>query len=198
MFLALTLPLVGLLIGLPGIPGFSRLAKLRLPHKAVVDTLPPVWKSYSRLALEDEFVFATLPRIEARSARLVMTNDQRRFQVSVDPDSGTLSVVPEMGEVALGQTARVPLMQYGRDLSSQNFQKLWVDRSRQSVNAPSGQPAAPLRGGLSFALPSPLPKSVQSLLGPGGPAISVSGSENIKLAGTSQWSNQQTLTGQRR
>ena len=58
MSLALTLPLVGLLIGLPGIPGFSKLHKLRLPHKAEVDSLPPVWKPYSLLALEDEYLIA--------------------------------------------------------------------------------------------------------------------------------------------
>ncbi|MEK7824764.1 MAG: cell surface protein SprA [Candidatus Eisenbacteria bacterium] len=199
MSLALTLPLVGLLIGLPGIPGFSKLPKLRLPRKAVVDTIPPVWKPYSLLALEDEFVFAALPPIGPRGARLKITNDPRRLQISVDPDSGTVSAVPEMGEVALGEAARVPFAQYSRDLARQNFRKVWADRSRQSVNTLAGQVVAPQRGGMSFALPSPLPKRVQSLLGPGGPAISVSGSENIKLAGTSEWTNQQTgLLGQRR
>ena len=88
---ALTLPLVGLLIGLPGIPGFSKLKvpKLRLPHKAVVDTLPPVWKPYSLLALEDSFVFAALPPLGPRNARFKITNDPRRLQVRVDVDSGT-------------------------------------------------------------------------------------------------------------
>src|SRR5438093_2511679 len=180
MSLALTLPLVGLLIGLPGIPGLSKLAKLRLPHKAAVDTLPPVWKPYSRLALEDQFVFAALPPVGVRNARFVVSDDRRRLQVSVDPDSGTVSAVPELGEVELGQTARVPFNQYGRDLSWRNFQKYWSDRSRQSVNAPEGQAAAPVRSGISYALPLALPKRVQSILGPGGPAISVSGSENIR------------------
>jgi hypothetical protein len=199
MSLALTLPLVGLLIGLPGIPGFSKLHKLRLPHKAEVDSLPPVWKPYSLLALEDEFVFAALPPIGPRTARFKVTNDQRTLQVSVDPDSGTVSAVPEIGEVALGDAARVPFTEYSRDLSWQNFQRLWADRSRQSVNTITGQIATPQVGGMSFKLPSPLPKRVQSLLGPGGPAINVSGSENIKLAGTSEWTNQQTgLLGQRR
>src|SRR5439155_702367 len=36
-----------------------------------------------------------------------------------------------------------------------------------------------------------LPKRVQSLLGPGSPALNVSGSENIRLAGESNWTNQQ-------
>ena len=53
---ALTLPLVGLLIslpGIPGLPGFRKLPKLKLPQKTAVDTLPPVWKSHSLLALEN-------------------------------------------------------------------------------------------------------------------------------------------------
>ena len=198
MTLALALPLISLLIGLPGIPGFSRLSKLRLPRKAVVDTLPPVWKSASRLALEDNFVFAALPAVGSRTARFSVTSDPRRLQVSVDPDSGTLSAVTELGDVELGATARVPFSQYGRDLAWRNFQRMWADRSRRSVSAPVGQTAALQRTGFSFALPSPLPKRVQSLLGPGGPAINVSGTENIKLAGTSEWTNQQTITGQRR
>ena len=36
-----------------------------------------------------------------------------------------------------------------------------------------------------------LPTRVQSLLGPGGPALRVSGSENIRISGTSNWTNQQ-------
>jgi cell surface protein SprA len=166
-----------------------------------VDTIPPVWKSYSLLAVEDAYVFAALPVLGPHPASFKITNDPRQLQVSVDTDSGTVSTVPEMGEVALGDAARVPFAEYNRDLTWQSFRKVWTDRSRQSVNAPAGQAIAPSGGGngFSFALPSPLPKRVQSLLGPGGPAINVSGSENIRLAGTSQWTNQETgLLGQRR
>lgn len=200
MSLVLTLPLVGLLIGFPGIPGLSKkIPKLRMPHKAAVDTLPPVWKPYSLLALENEFVFAALPPIGSRTARFKIANDPRRLQVSVDADSGTLSAVPEMGEVPLGDAARVSFSQYGRELARQNFRKVWADRSRQSVNTLSGQAVAARTSGMSFGFPSPLPKRVQSLLGPGGPAINVSGSESIKLGGTSEWTNQQSgLLGQRR
>jgi motility/secretion related protein SprA len=199
MLIALTLPLVGLLIGLPGIPGFSKLSKLRLPHKAVVDTIPPVWKPYSLLALEDQFVFAALPPVPARTARFKVNNDPRRLQVSVDADSGTVSAFQELAEVPLGEATRMGFAQYNRDLAQQNFQRVWGDRSRQSVNTITGQTATSQTGGLSFKLPSVLPKRVSNLLGPGGPAINVAGSENIKLAGTSEWTNQQTgLLGQRR
>ena len=199
MPLALTLPLVGLLIGLPGIPGLSkRLPKLRLPHKAAVDTLPPAWKPYSLLVLENRFVFASLAPIGPRPVGFKVNNDPRRLQISVDPDSGTVSAVTEMGEVPIGG-ARVTLGEYNRDLAWQSFRKTWSERSRQSVNNLTGQPAAAPRPGMQFALPVSLPKAYTSILGPGGPAINVSGSENIKLAGTSEWTNQQTgLLGQRR
>src|SRR5712664_3943271 len=106
MFLALTLPLVGLLIGLPGIPGLPhKLPRLRLPHRAVVDTIPPVWKPYSLLAVEDAYVFAALPPLGPRIASFKITNDPRQLQISVDTDSGTVSAVPELGEVALGEAA---------------------------------------------------------------------------------------------
>src|SRR6267143_2193128 len=127
MLIALTLPLVGLLIGLPGIPGFSKLSKLRLPHKAVVDTIPPVWKPYSLLALENRFVFAALPPVTARTARFKVNNDPRRLQVSVDADSGTLSAFQELAEVPLGEATRVGFAQYNRDLAQQNFQRVWGD-----------------------------------------------------------------------
>ncbi len=201
MSLALTLPLVGLLIGLPGIPGLRKLPKLRLPHKAVVDTLPPVWKPHSLLVLENQFVFATLPPIGPRRAGIKIANDPRRLQITVDSDSGTVTAVAELGEVTLGEGMRVPMGQFHRDLAARNFRRVWADRSRQSVNVVSGQsPIGGQRtGGLQFNLPVHLPKVYASLLGPGGPAINVSGSENIKLAGTSQWSNEQTgLLGQRR
>src|SRR5436309_15594061 len=101
MSLALTLPLVGLLIGLPGIPGLNRLSKLHLPHKAAVDTLPPACKSFSRLAIEDQFVFAALPRLGDRDARSTIAHDQRRLEVRVDRDSGALTAMPDIGEVTM-------------------------------------------------------------------------------------------------
>ncbi len=198
---ALTLPLVGLLISLPGIPGFKKLPKLRLPQKAVVDTLPTVWKSHSLLAVENQFVFAALPPIGPRGPRFKITNDPRRLQISVDSDSGTVTTVAELGEVTLGNGTRVPLGQFHRDMAYQNFRRVWDDRSRLSVNTLAG--GSPVgsgqAAGLSFKLPVHLPKIYSGIFGSGQPAINVSGSENIKLAGTSEWTNQQTgLLGQRR
>src|SRR5439155_5657072 len=79
--------------------------------------------------------------------------------------------------------------------------KQWAENSRQNLNSLGGltpQTSAP-RSGLSFELPGLLPRRVQSLLGPGSPALNVSGSENIRLAGESNWTNQQTgILGQKR
>src|SRR5262245_29910505 len=197
---ALTLPLVGLLISLPGIPGFNTLPKLR-HEKAAVDTLPPVWKPHSALALENQFVLPTLPPIGPKGVRLKVSNDPRRLQVDVDSDSGTVTAVPELGEVELTQGARVPMEEYHRQLMKQSFRRIWADRSRQSVNAVTGASDIGNRpgGGYQFNLPVHLPSFYHGLLGPGGPAINVSGSENVKLSGTSEWSNQQTgLIGQKR
>src|SRR5439155_6328344 len=75
------------------------------------------------------------------------------------------------------------------------------ENSRQNLNSLGGltpQTSTP-RSGLSFELPGLLPRRVQSLLGPGSPALNVSGSENIRLAGESNWTNQQTgILGQKR
>src|SRR5262249_43423317 len=68
-----------------------------------------------------------------------------------------------------------------------------------TLGAATPASATQQRPGLSFQFPSPLPQRIQSLLGPGGPALNVSGSENISLSGTSTWTNQQlTLLGQHR
>src|SRR5262245_15361309 len=190
------LPLVGFLIGLPGIPGLpSKLPKLRMPHKAATDSIPPVWKPYSLLSVEDSYVFASLPPIGPENAALKVATDPRRLSVTLDADSGNVSVVPEMGEVPLTTGKRMSLAEYDRELTRQTFQQLWIQRSRDAISAgstvaPATQPRGP---GFQFNLPTPgFLKPAQGLLGPGGPAINVTGSENIKLSGTSSWTNEQT------
>src|SRR5438874_1557636 len=112
-----TLPLASLLIGLPGIPGLpTKLPKLHLPHKAATDTIPPVWKPYSLLAVEDQYVFATLPPLGPRNAALKVASDPRRLEVALDADSGSVSIVPEIGEVPLASGKRMTLAEYDREL----------------------------------------------------------------------------------
>jgi cell surface protein SprA len=109
--------------------------------------------------------------------------------------------MPALGEVALAEGARVPMEEFHRELIQQSFRRIWAERSRQSVNAVVGGSdiGGHAGGGYQFNLPVHLPSVYHTFLGPGGPAINVSGSENVKLSGTSEWSNQQTgLIGQRR
>src|SRR6267142_5676256 len=195
MLIGLTLQslvLLGVLSGLPRLP---------LPHfgprhprlvPTAADSLPPPWKGASRLALESQFVSGALPGQGA--AMFSVQSDPRRLHVSVDPDSGTISAVTEVGEFAIGPGAVVPFSSYGDITARESFRRLWAQRSKQSLNtlanAGASAPAHPT--GLSFQFPSPLPSKIQSLLGPGGPALNVSGSENIKLSGQSNWSNQQS------
>lgn len=144
------------------------------------------------LSLENRFVFAALEPLGPDPGALRFSYDPRRLRVRFDADSGMVSAVTEVGDVDLGQSVRMPARAYGRELSKLSFDRLWKDRSRQRINQlgqRTGNTASPT--GLSFEFPSPLPRPVQSLLGPGGPALRVSGSENIRISGTSNWTNQQ-------
>jgi len=196
MLTCLTLPAVTLLLGLSGVPGLPWLPKFKLkrtpPPQA--DSLPPRWMTPSRLALENQFVRSALPPLQPSPVGLKLKYDPRRLRVGIDPDSGFVSAQPELGAVPLGAGTRQPLREYAGELTSRSFQRQWAERSAQYMLVQgaksSAGPASPFTG-LSFKLPSPLPRRVQGLLGPGGPALSVSGSENIRLSGVSQWSNQQ-------
>lgn len=191
MLNSLTAPVLAILISIPGLgilPGFH----LRGPRvKAPVDSLPPAWKPASRLSIEDDFVFAALGRPDANGSGIRIGSDPRQTTVSVDADSDAITLSPEIGEVPLGMTARHSFSAYSRDMSWQSFRQQWQDRSRQNINTLSalGTAAAPTTG-LQLKLPYELPKQIQGWLGPGSPALNISGSENIRLSGQSNWSNQ--------
>ena len=188
------LPALLLLIGFPHF-GLK-------PHRLAspADSLPPAWKSASRLALEDDFVLGTLRPLRLRGPALLLRPDPRTMQVTMDPDSGTVTTSPHLGEVPLGPGNARTLSAFSRESGRVTFERLWHDISQRNLNVKTetaGRSATTT--GLTFKLPSPLPARVQSLLGPGGPALNVSGSENIRLSGTSDWTNQQVgLVGQRR
>lgn len=172
------------------LPGFG---VKRTDATVAPDTLPPAWKPAPRLALENRFVLARLPRLEPRPG-LRLHQDPRRLGLAVDPDSGIIATRPELGDVAVGLPARRPLEAQSRELARETFRRQWAERSAEALRrAPVAgeESSSPLGGGLSLRFPSPLPKRIQSILGPGGPAINVSGSENIRLSGQSNWTNQQ-------
>src|SRR5262249_34677312 len=121
-----------------------------------------------------------------------------------DPDSGTVRYATEFDDVPVGTPVRVPVEQFTHDLSRRNFERFWYDRTLQSLRANAATVAGATpgatsgAGGLQFEFPTPLPKRFQGLLGPGGPSLTVSGSENIRLSGQSNWTNQQiSALGQR-
>ena len=182
------LPALLLLIGFPHFG--LKPSRMAFPG----DSLPPAWKSASRLALEDQFVLGTLRPLRLHPPGLRLNPDPRSLRVSMNPDSGTVSTSTRLGEIPLGPGAARSLSAFSRETGRLTFERLWLETSQRSINVKSGGSG---RGasttGLSFKLPSPLPARVQNLLGPGGPALNVSGSENIRLSGQSDWSNQQTV-----
>jgi len=170
----------------------------RVTHSAPADTLPPAWKHASRLALENQMVTGDLPDLSPSPTGLRLTADPRILHVSVDADSGTMAVSPEFGEVTLGSSMQQPLTAYSGQLTERNFHRLWAQTSRTSINSLGvNTPVTTEHTGFSFGFPSPLPGKLKGLLGPGGPQINVYGSENIRISGTSNWTNQEIL-GQRR
>ena len=211
MSVVLVLPLVGLLIGLPGLPGIpgvseglKGLKKLRHGKVAPLDSLPPAWRPASRLALENQFVLAALRPLGPTPVGLKLNSDPRKLDVSFDAEAGTVRYATEFDDVPVGTPARLPVEQFAHDLTRRNFERLWYDATlqklRQNAAIAAGNTATNTAGpgGLKFELPSPLPKRFQGLLGPGGPSLTVSGSENIRLSGQSNWTNQQiTALGQR-
>jgi len=173
------------------LPGFG----VRKSDSAVPqDTIPPAWKPLSRLALENRFVFSMLPPLEPKPG-LKLNGDPRRLRIEVDPDSGTIATQPELGDVPVGLPSHQSLELQSREIARATFRRQFAEQSVVGLRmAPSsgGIGESGLGGtGLSLKFPSPLPKRFQSFLGPGGPAITVSGSENIKLSGQSNWTNQQ-------
>ena len=206
MAIALTLPALALLFSLPGISGLPHLPGLGAfkRHNVVVppDTLPPAWKGASRLALEDQLVVARLRPLGPSGTGLIVQpyNDPRKLNFTFDSDSSEVVAVPEWDGIPLDIAKRVSVAAYARELTMLSYERLWKEKSKQGINSLGSNVSSYLpKSGLSFSLPSPLPPRIQSLLGPGGPALNVSGSENIVLSGTSSWTNQQIgLLGQRR
>ncbi len=204
---SLTLPAIAFVAAISGLPGLKGLpmpaskehARARA-EAAAADTLPPPWKPSWRLALESQFVFAGLLPIGRPQGpvKLLPAYDPRRVRVSVEPDSGTYRSEVEVGEVALRPSYRQPLGAFSRDFAARSFRERWADHARRNVNT-LGKDTPLQRTGLTLPIPVKLPQRLSSILGPGGPALNVSGSESIRLSGTSNWTNvQQGLIGQKK
>lgn len=195
----LLIPLLALIAQLSGLPKLPSLKGRPKPVLTAADSLPTPWRPSPLLALENRFVQAALPRLESRPLAIVFRagTDPRRLRQTIDPTAGQFMSSVEVGEVSLGRGYRAPLAEHSRESMRRLFRERWIERSRRDLNT-LGQNTVTQRAGLSLPIPVKLPSRVQSILGPGGPALNVSGSESIRLSGTSNWSNQQTgLLGQR-
>jgi len=205
----LSLPAIAFLAAITGLPGIPGLKGLPTPQSkeyarakaeaVAADTLPPPWKPSWRLALESRFILSGLLPIGLPNGpiQLAPAEDPRKVRVSMDPDSGVYESAVEVGEVPIGPGYRRPLGLFARELTAQTLRSRWLDKSRQNINQ-LGADTPVQRTGISLPIPVRLPMRMQSWLGPGGPALNVSGSESIQLSGTSNWTNQKLqLLGQR-
>src|SRR5215831_5538604 len=201
-----TLSAIALIATVSGLPGLNNIpaptSKEYTKAKAAAvaaDTLPPPWRPSWRLAIENSFVQSGLPPIGAPQGpiKLNVAYDPRSLRIDVDPDSGTFLSSAEVGDVIVGATYRKPLSQFAKDFAAKSFHDRWLDSSRRNVNSLGSN--TPLEHtGLSLPIPVRLPSKLTTILGPGGPALNVSGSESIRLSGTSNWTNQQLgVIGQR-
>ena len=196
-----TLPAIAFVAAISGLPGLKGLpmpaskeyAKARAEAVAA-DTLPLPWKPSWRLALENRFLMAGLVPIGPPQGpiKLLPVYDPRRVKVTIESDSGSYRSAMEVGEVTLVPTYRRPLNQFTRELTTNTFRERWADNARRNVNS-LGSATPAQRTGLSLPIPVRLPQRLSSILGPGGPALNVSGSESIRLSGTSNWTNAQTV-----
>src|SRR5262245_55608502 len=96
---------VALLINVPFL-GHVDLQRLwrstRHAHPTAAASLPPPWRNASRLALENQFVFAELPDLTPVGTSLRLNSDPRDLHVEFDSDSGVVRTTPELGDVDLG------------------------------------------------------------------------------------------------
>src|SRR6266704_252012 len=131
MLTSLTLPALILVGGISGVPGLNWLKgfKLRHPPAPAADTLPPLWKTPSRLALENQLVRMTLAPLHRGPVGLDVKADTRRLRVGLQPDSGFVSAEPQLGDVALEGSTLLSLRQYAGDLTQRTFRQQMVNRT---------------------------------------------------------------------
>jgi len=202
-----TLSAIALLATVSGLPGLNSIpapaSKEYSKAKAAAvaaDTLPVPWRPSWRLALENSFVQSGLRPIGNPQGpiKLQTAYDPRSLRVDVDPDAGTFRSSVEVGDVQVTASYLKPMSQFAKDFAAKSFHDRWLDSSRRNVNS-LGTNTPLEHTGLSLPIPVRLPSKLTSILGPGGPALNVSGSESIRLSGTSDWTNQQLgVIGQRK
>ena len=107
------------------------------------------------------------------------------FDVTLDPRTGNVLERYREGSVEVREPLVLTRDEYNEILTQRNMRKMWRDKTRQTRSVARGQGRS---GGLfRVELPVQFPKVVRSIVGDGAPNIEITGSENISLAGTSNW-----------
>src|SRR5262249_47453101 len=107
------------------------------------------------------------------------------FDVTLDPATGNILERYRAGDVEVREPLVLTRDEYNEILSRRNMRRMWLDKTRGTRSVARGQGRT---GGLfRVELPVQFPKAVRSIVGDGAPNIEITGSENISLAGTSNW-----------
>lgn len=118
--------------------------------------------------------------------------------VSVDPITGLVRENYLEQNVEIREPLVATESDYNRLMTARNTRRLWQDRFRQnrSMTRTTGAQGPGL---FRLAIPVVLPKAVRSIVGDGAPNLEVTGSEQITLSGTSDWTaNKTNFTGERK
>jgi hypothetical protein len=191
---------VGLL--LPGAPAWGQAAASD-PPTPTAPAAPPrsdspyiLWTPWvSGLILPRNFLDDSLFGFDYPAGALQLPLDARTLQVRVDAAQGLVTTGVSAADVPLGPERAEPLAEYASRLTSASLRRQWVTAARARINQAPVESAVNTHPGLSIALPVELPKVMRSFLGDSPPALNVSGSERITVAGRSNWSNQQSVYG---
>jgi len=118
--------------------------------------------------------------------------------ISVDPITGLVRENYLEQNVDIREPFVVSEPDYNRVLTARTTRRLWQDTFRQNRSIQRTD-ARVNNGMFRLALPIVLPKAVRSIVGDGAPNLEVTGSEQITLSGTSDWTaNKRINTGERK
>jgi hypothetical protein len=187
---------------LPGAPAWGQAASPG-PAPPPAAAPPPrgdspyiLWTPWiSGLNLPRNFLDDQLFGFDYPAGALQLPLDARTLQVEVDAAQGLITTGVSAADVPLGPERSEPLADYASRLTAASLRRQWVTAARARINQAPVESAIDTRPGFSIALPVELPKAMRSFLGDSPPALNVSGSERISIAGRSNWTNQQSVYG---
>ncbi|HEX5133096.1 MAG TPA: cell surface protein SprA [Candidatus Krumholzibacteria bacterium] len=117
--------------------------------------------------------------------RAVITVPRTAFFDQSTHDVGELTLPVPRDVDAPGLSVRLtPDGQLGEEVLVKSREQLWRDYTRVSVTSLKVDPNAQAGGGIKFEIPVPMPKSLESIFGPGEKtSITIRGREEITIAG---------------